>query len=241
MTEDLLAQQLRATADTAFPEALPLVDGVVAALEGHHQPRRRLVVAVAVAAVVVLAVLAFPAPRQALARLLGIGGVAIERVGSYELPEAAATDAPLGRQVDLADATELVGFTPLLPEVPGLDNPTVFVRTDVADGLVSLVYGNADGDPGLIITEFRTAGQVAIKQLSEQAQVRDVTIAGDTVGFWIEGTHTISFFGDDDAIVRDSARLVGNTLVWEDEGLTIRIESALALDDALQIARSLAG
>ena len=41
-------------------------------------------------------------------------------------------------------------------------------------------------------------------------------------------------------IVEDSARLTGNVLLWEAEGVTYRLESSLDLELSLAIAESLA-
>ncbi len=239
MTNDRLERELQALSEVVFPATPPLVNAVMAGIAQPAAPRRRWVAAVAAAAVVVVAVLALPAPRAALARLLGIGGVTIEHVAEYDLPPASPTAEPLGREVELDEVAGLVGFAPRLPRVAGLTDPALFVRTDVADGLASLVYRNEGESAGLIITQFRTAGEVAIKQLSGDARFREVTIAGELRGFWIEGSHTIAFFGADDTVLEDSARLVGNTLLWQDDELTFRIESALPLSEVLAIAQSI--
>lgn len=241
MTEDRLELELSNLSERVFPESPSLVDGVMAgiAIAEHPEPRRSWVAAAAVAAVIVAAVLAFPASREALARLLGIGGVTIEHVTDYDLPAVPPTAEPLGEEVELEDVLGLVGFAPRVPEVAQLTNPGVFVRTDIADGLVSLVYRNEGETAGLILTQFRTAGEVAIKQLAGNADFREVTIAGGLRGFWIEGTHPIAFFGPDGEVRQDSARLVGDTLVWQDGGLTFRIESALPLAEVVEIARSI--
>lgn len=239
MTDDRLEYELRALSASAFPEAPSLVDGVMAGITGRRSPRRRWLAAVAVAAALVAVALVLPAPREALARLLGIGGVAIEHVAEYDLPEVASTGEPLGREVEQDDVAGIVGFAPRLPNVAGLTNPVAYVRTDVAGGLVSLVYRNEGEGAGLVITQFPTAGEVAIKQLPEEAEFREVTLAGGRRAFWIEGTHSIAFFGADGTLREDSARLVGNTLVWQDGGLTFRIESGLALSEVLTIAASI--
>ena len=238
MTDDHLEHQLSTLADELFPPAPALVGGVIAELARRREPRRRWLAAVALAAAVVVAVLALPGPRQALARLLGIGGVTIEQVTDYELPATMPTEEPLGRPADLEEASDLVGFTPRIPQIAGLTDPATFVRPDTADGLVSLVYRNDGEEAGLIITQFRAAGDVAIKQVGNGSSFREVTIAGQLRAFWIEGTHSIVFVGDD-GIIEDSARLVGDTLLWEEDGFTYRIESALPLAEVLTIARSM--
>lgn len=242
MTDDRLVDELRAAAETAFPPTPAMLDRVMDGIAaGERRPNRGLTMA-AVAAVLIAAVLLLPAPREAVARLLGIGGVTIEQVAGVELPPATPTGASLGTKTALPDATDIVGFTPALPTIDGLDDPTVYVRTDVAGGLVSLVYPATDESIGLVITQFEAIGEVAIKQLGGDATFREVQLAPDVRGFWIEGgPHTISFLGPDGTLREDTARLVGDTLVWQAGDRTFRIESEMPLDAVLDIARSLMG
>lgn len=238
MSEQRIEHQLSAIGDEAFPPTPQLAEAVIAGISLAPRVRRRWVPAVAVAAAVLVAVLAFPASRQAVARWLGIGGVAIEQVSEHDFPATELTDAPLGDRVALDEVKDVVGFEPVLPDVDGVAEPTVYVRPDIAGGLVTLTYRNEGEGPGLVVTQFRTEGEVAIKQLTGGATFREVRV-GDANAFWIEGTHTIAFFDDAGEIRQDAARLVGNTLVWQAGGLTVRIESALQLDEVLEIAESL--
>ena len=240
MTDPGFARELSALSAEAFPETPSLVGGVLSSIAARSERTRRRIVGAAIAAVLVVAVLLVPAPREAVARFFGIGGVTIERVAEYDLPPAATTDAPLGERVELDDVVGAIGFTPSLPDIEGLAEPEVYVRTDIAGGLVSLVYRSGSAGPGLVITEFETVGEVAIKQLGPGVTFREVDLAPDVRGFWIEGgAHTIAFFDADGSLLEDSARLVGNTLVWQAGDLTIRIESGLSLTQVLEIARSM--
>lgn len=239
MTDARLVDQLRAASAVAFPETPSLAIGVTAGITHRIERRRRFVAVAAVAAVVVVVVLAIPGPRAAIARLLGIGGVTLEQVTEYDLPVTASTNEPLGRLVALEEATELVSFTLRIPAVPGLEDPSVYVREDLAGGLVSLVYRNADEGPGLIITQFMAPGEVAIKQIGDGSVFSEVDIAPGLRAFWIDGTHPIVFLGQDGELVEDSARLVADTLLWEEDGITFRIESSLPQSAIVQIARSL--
>ena len=236
MTDDRLVRELATLSDAAFPETPALLNSVMAELDAAPAPPRRFVAAIAIAAVVIAAVLAFPAPREALARLLGIGGVVIEQV---DLPEAVPTDVDLGDRVEIGAVPAIIGFEPRLPDIAGLGEPAVYVRTDIAGGLVSLVYSDAEEGPGLIVTQFRTAREVAVKQIADEVAVRMVDIAEGVPGLWVEGTHTIVFADENGDLVADSARIVANTLVWEEDGATLRIETLLSLEEALDVARSL--
>jgi len=80
-----------------------------------------------------------------------------------------------------------------------------------------------------------TATDLAGKPLSGTASV---TVNGGR-GFWIEGAPHQIFYRDVNGQVHDrQLRLAGNTLIWEQDGLTLRLESALSKDEALRIAAS---
>jgi hypothetical protein len=63
---------------------------------------------------------------------------------------------------------------------------------------------------------------------------------GGAGGYWIEGApHVLilrDYAGDDR---RHPSRLAGNTLLWERDGVTYRLESALSRDEAIRIAESM--
>lgn len=179
-----------------------------------------------------------PGPRQAIARILGIGSVRIEQVASLDLPPATATAASLGSPATLAEAAATAGFSPLVPALPGLDTPEVFIRRGAGFTLITLRYTAGDGSPGLVITQLAADGEVFIKQLDETTAVQNVTVGG-APGIWLEGgAHTIALFTDGDYL-EDTARLVGDTLLWTRGTITIRIESELSLGESITIATSM--
>jgi len=239
MADRRLERRLSALSEVAFPETPRLVAGVMDGVARHRGPRRRWMTAVAVAGLVIVAVLALPGAREALARLLGIGGVAIEQITDFDLPATSSTDEPLGSPMNLEEAEARIGFAPRIPGTTGLEDPAVYFRPDTANGVVSLVYRNEGEAPGLVITQFQSVGEAAVKQIGDGSSFREVVLDGDTRAFWIEGTHSIVFVDGDGRAIQDSARLVGDTLLWEYDGITFRIESALPLRTVIEIARSM--
>jgi hypothetical protein len=76
--------------------------------------------------------------------------------------------------------------------------------------------------------------------LGEGAMIRGATVNGHP-GFWIEGQpHELFFLDRNGQPIPQTVRLAGNVLVWQQGALLLRIESALPLDRALMIARSVA-
>jgi hypothetical protein len=70
------------------------------------------------------------------------------------------------------------------------------------------------------------------------ATVTPISI-GDAEGFWIEGPpHLVRYLTPSGAGRTEATRLVGDTLVWQRDGILYRMESALGLDDSLLLAAS---
>ncbi|HHC07738.1 MAG TPA: hypothetical protein ENK55_03370 [Actinobacteria bacterium] len=59
---------------------------------------------------------------------------------------------------------------------------------------------------------------------------------GGEPGLWIEGRHLLGLVDAAGRRFVDEPRVVGNTLVLRRADLTIRIESGLGLDEALELA-----
>jgi hypothetical protein len=183
--------------------------------------------------------------REAVADLLGLGGVRIETQG--ELP-AAGAELDLGRRMSLAEARSLVNFDVLVPQRLGSPDEVYYLES-VSTGQVALVYGAAEALPpavqgsraGVVITEFRAQLQEAVyKKMLEFSTVLQGVIVNGEPGFWIEGDpHVIEYVDPQGKPGRLSSRLVGNTLLWSQDALTLRIESSLSLKRSLEIASSL--
>ena len=234
-----------------FPETPRVSARVAARLTRPARPMlgRRLRIApsaVAAAVVFVAAVsailLASPAAREAVADFLGVSGIEIQ-YGGDDRPEI-ARDLDLGRPVSLAEARDEVSFPILVPTELGPPDE-VYVGRPVPDS-VSLVYGTGPDLPeakqigvGALLTEFKATIESGLlkKMTTEGATVRPADIGDE--GYWIEGAHELLYVDVDGVIVADSARLAANALVWEEDGVTYRLESKLSLERALAIGRSL--
>jgi hypothetical protein len=113
---------------------------------------------------------------------------------------------------------------------------------------VALVYGDRSGFPadaksgiGVLITEFRAdIGPESFEKLIQQGvRVEEVSVNG-TTGYWVAGGNHYYFYRNADGEVVDGTlRLVGDTLIWEEDGLTLRIEGAPSLAAAQELAAAL--
>jgi len=224
-------------------------------------PARARWLALAAAAAVVLAVvLAAPGARQAVARLLGIGGVRVTVTGDPPGDLGRALDLGDPLPVDEAVAAAGRAFAPSFPSPPG-DPALAFAGRPA--GAVSLVWPAGEGLPaleesevGLIITAFPTGagapagdpGDPGVPPVEKQAgpgtRVTAVQV-GPHPGYWLSGApHEVRESGHGDGgppAAGTAARLAGNTLIWADGGTTYRLESALDRASAIALAESLTG
>lgn len=132
-----------------------------------------------------------------------------------------------------------------------LGQPDAVYLGDVAlRGQVALVYAPRDdlpasnllGGAGLLVTQNRGEPDDGLARKLVQtglARVEPVDVNGAT-GVWISGEpHVFWYLAPDGFAIEDSRRLVGDTLAWERDGVLYRIEGAIPLAQALEIARSM--
>jgi hypothetical protein len=165
--------------------------------------------------------------------------VRVERIDSLP-PANARGQLSLGRPVSLAVAHHVANFRLLLPAVGAPDQ--VFVANAGPDavpgGVVSLVYGQPR-HPRLLVQEFlgRSPGPELLKQVRPTTPVERVTFDGRPA-LWFGGAHSMSFV-DADGMTRGSRMLlVGKTLVFLQDDVTIRIEGRFDRRRALELAKS---
>jgi hypothetical protein len=192
---------------------------------------RRRSVALGIALAVLLAgtAAAIPSVRHAVERVFGINGAVVERVPT--LPKAAGGTLHLGRRIPLADARHAASFTALLPP-SGVS--AAYVANDVPGGRVSLTSGR------LLVTEFRgTSRPFILKMVAVGTRVVRTTVGGQPAAYLEGAPHDVFFLDADGKPRTDNVRLAGNVLLWQRGSLTLRIEGARSLSDALALARSL--
>jgi hypothetical protein len=166
------------------------------------------------------------------------------------LPNEVVNERAFGDRVALDQLGDRLAFRPLAPTLPALGKPDhAYVAEPPSGGALALIWGDRPGLPadpdshiGIVITEFRAdiGPETFEKMLNSGVRVESTTVSG-APGYWIEGGEHFYFYRDADGRrVEETLRLVGSALVWEQGRLTLRIEGAPSLDDALRIAESLA-
>ncbi len=203
----------------------PVHDALEAPAPTFDRPPHRLLLAAAAALVVVVSVSVLVAPvRGAVADLLGIGGTKVEVVD--ELPPAVPPVVPAPSDVSLDEAQTELSFDAVLPDAAQTGPARAWeVRGTGDDQELIVVYD------GLVFSQ-RVLGDDSVvnrKVLDAQATVEPVTVDGEP-GIWIEGTHV--------RIRDEQAETATNALVWERDGLELRLEGAPDRETALAVARS---
>ncbi len=257
MPDDELERTLRDIGERLdYPRPVAMAAAVRARLR-EPRPRRaawwppRLTLAPALVTLAILAVvvaLASPDARAAAGQFLHLRGIDI-----FPVPTVPASLPPLritfaGQRATLDEAKRQVRFTVRVPSAPELGTPDdVFVESVGTSDRVSLVYREREGIPvskeagvSALVVEVRgTVDEVLLgKATGPGTKVEAITVNG-APGYWLEGAPHLFFYREPNGNVRDETlRLAGNTLVWVQDGLTIRLEAQVSKSDALRLAAS---
>jgi len=223
------------------------------------RPARLWSLAAAVLLLVVVLV-ALPGPRHTIARWFGVGSVRIEPVPTPASPaptadgQAAprATSAPatsaaepdpdpidLGPPVAPDDAVAATGLP--LPVASSLGEPEAFY---VPSGPQIVARYDLDGRTVLVAVLGGTTDEPVFMKQAGSEQITAVDVPGaegeSAPGVWIDGEpHTFGYLDANGEPGTGPLRLAGDTLLWEREGVTWRVEGALNLAEALEIAGSM--
>lgn len=241
--------------EIAYPPTPPIVPAVSAHLRSAERPappapsqvwrrlarRRRLLVLVAVGAVLLLA-------GAAVATRLGIGPIGIRIV---ESPRPTTTPPPtgvapvLGRPISLEEALAAAPFEVRLPS--GMAQPdrvwlgegtgprvALAWRPDPGSGLRRI-----PGTPfGLVLVELVGSGPDVVKEIAvkeiEGSALRNTEVGGSPAFFIDEPHDLLLATGDGDRLVR----VTGTVLIWQAGEVTYRLESALSLRAAVELAEA---
>jgi len=181
---------------------------------------------------------------------LGLGGLRLTFGPASFSPAPSLLVGPgLGEATTLDDARRDVEFALRVPELAELGDPDlVYLAEPPTGGAVTLLYGERPGFPpdpgtgiGLIVTEFRAdIGPELFEKLIDTGVRVTATEVNGNAGWWVAGGDHFFFYRDANGRVVDTTlRLASDTLIWEEDGVTHRVERAPSLADALRVAESL--
>jgi hypothetical protein len=246
----LLAIARRAT----YPPTPPLWAGVrdrlLTARSGMRQ--RRLTWAQGLAVLVVLLVgtmLTVPEARAALVRILQVGVVRVLAPSGTSTPTVApaATAAPSPTAEVLLPPFDLSGrrtwdqlrgavdFELRLPSYPeDLGAPDLAFLQDIDGPMVILVW-RLPGDPSRARLAMHILGPGTFGGKAEPRILAATEVHGRPA-LWTEGPHSLILRSGDYVLHQ---LVTGNVLIWEEDDLTYRLETALSMEEAVRIAESL--
>jgi hypothetical protein len=216
--------------------------------ESIGRPHRRLwqAAAVLIAFVTVAAgiVVASPQVRAALLDVLRVGSV---EVHPGPAPTATLSPALPGRAggvhtTTLSAAAQSADFHVFVPAAPLQQPDEVLVENGPRPTYVALRYRAAPGRPpartgGVAVQVDEIAGDSSrfFEKYLGAAASRRVQVGG-APGVWIDGPHELIVVDRAGEVRVEPPRLATRTLVWQRDGVTLRLEGDLTLPEALAIA-----
>jgi hypothetical protein len=216
------------------PDLAPAVRARLGRAPRHKVPWRPLAIALAALALAFGVAMAVPDARSAILRWLGLSGVRIELVD--KLPEVPTGGSlPAGAEVTRAQARRALGHALVRSDLLGEPD-----RIYALGRTVTYLYGTPNGARVLLTTLIGDGARPELikKIAGSGTRVEQVEVGGEP-GFWLAGAPHVVLYRDPEGQIReDSARLAGDTLLWQHGPLTLRLEGRLTREQALEIARS---
>jgi hypothetical protein len=150
-------------------------------------------------------------------------------------PSHQVTFADIAGETTLESAQARVSFPIRLPTYPeDLGTPErVFVQEN---NLMVILVWSDPADPTGARLSLHEIGQGSLLVGKFEPRVIQETQVNGHYAVWAEGPYLVQLTNGDIDFRRTVA---GNTLIWEEQGITYRLESNVALEEALKIAESL--
>lgn len=202
-------------------------------------PSRRRTLLLVVVALVLLAGAALAARF-----VIDLGALTIETIPGRPtaLPSAVASGPTIGHPATLGEAEREAGFAAHVPDALGAPE-AVSVDTPPGGSRIVLAWAAGVTRPaiddlpwGAVLYEFQGDAAIASKTLFTDATTfGHVEVAGQD-GWWITGEHELDLVTGDGTYAR--YRVTGNVLVWNVDGIVLRLETSLDKAAAVRIAES---
>lgn len=257
-----------AASEMAYPPTPEIAGQVRRRLKEVGRPRTTFYPRVAWAAVILVVlllatILLVPPVRAAVMDFLQIGAVRIFLIEPTStpsstpapptvtpvrsvtpLPTAIPSQTPLfllslldlQGETTLDQALERLHFNPSLPAYPtDLGDPDrVFLQSQ--GGQVLIMVWTDPQHPNSVRLSLHTIGPGSWSATKIEPATIEHTLVNGLEALWAEGPYPLQMTNGD----MDIRRLVdGRVLIWEQDGLTYRLESDLTMEEAVKIAESL--
>ena len=149
---------------------------------------------------------------------------------------ALASMQDLAGETTLAEARLKSGFALPLPDYPaGLGPPDHVFLQDSGDDFVMLVWMEPEARLSVRFS-LQVIGPQSWMIGKYQPRVVQETHVGERAAIWTTGPYPLLMSNGEVELKR---LVTGHVLIWQDEGITYRLESDYALEDALKVAESL--
>lgn len=166
--------------------------------------------------------------RAQIAEWFSFLGVAVRPAATSPTTVPVVPSATPGLSLD--EAARLAGFRPIVPEPLG---PPEAVEISADRRIVSLSWITASGVVRL--DEFAERLDPTFTKLAVDAEWVD--LGGDRYALWFPTPHEVVVVDGSGDTRTAPPRLAAQTLIWERDGLTLRLEGNLTRDRAVEIAQ----
>jgi len=218
---------------------------------GQRRVWSRRVAAVLITVVALTAAVATASPRvrAELFDVLTIGAVQLRwnpaptvTPSAGPQPSWPGEPQPGLRSTTVAAARRSAAFPVFVPGGALADPDEVLIERGPRPTYVALRYRPAPGRPpagpsGVAVHIDEIAGDSArfFQKYLDRSAARSVEVDG-APGVWIDGPHELFVTDSGGAVRHEPPRLAGRTLIWQRDGVTLRLEGDLTLPAALAIA-----
>jgi hypothetical protein len=244
-----------------YPRTPDIAGSVMKRIRSSTRPRfisRRLAWTLTIILILCSSLLLIPPARAAIIEFIQIGVVRIFRGEPTPLPPPTA-ESPSGMtpltptpaatssslipilrniagEATLEEAQRIVRFPILLPSYPpDLGNPDhVFVQNPDGAMVVLVWLDPQDPKQVLMSLHFIPTGSWVIDK-RKPVVIQETTVNGQRA-IWTVGPYPLKLSNGD---IQFTRLIDGHVLIWADGDVTYRLETDLALDEALKIAESL--
>lgn len=261
MDQEALENRLRKLAqEMPYPPTPDIVRAVQMRLDAGTSPRIKFR-PVAVAALIVLlmaaALFAVPSVRAEIVRFIQIGVVRIFFAEPTQAPDLLQSVVPATATMKVTpDAGSTPAFRPLLLDLAGetsleeaqqkTDFPIRLPTYPPDLGEPELVFYQQDGpmvilawldplQPERVRMSLYQIGPDSVLVKKMQPELQEIQV-NEQYAAWTDGPYLLEITG---GAYREIRLVQGHTLIWEEDGITYRLETDLPLEEAIRIAESL--
>jgi len=201
-------------------------------------PRRRILLLAVAGLILLLA-------GTAIAARLAIGAIEIRVIPTppASTPTGVESGASLGQRVTLEEAQGMVDFPVVFPAALGPPAEVHVAESLFSSRVVVLVWEADASHPRIegipwstIVMELPGSKEpLASKEIIAETTLQTVQV-GSHDAFWISGPHQLSLLTPQG---EQRFTVTGNVLLWEQDGTTLRLETALPKAEAVTLAESI--